>query len=153
MITYKDIRIAVNRQLSKTGIRINSRDVQEGFIRPSFFVQLDNVSRSGNETQIERSMTVRIYYFPSDRYEYSIEALETQEILEDLFDLKLPVRDRLFNVEEFNTFLNDGVLNCQFDIDFYDGRKKVWKTEEDAEHELLHPIEKMKELEVNTSEE
>ena len=38
MITLKDLRLAINRQLSKTGHEVNSRDVQEGFNRPSFFV-------------------------------------------------------------------------------------------------------------------
>lgn len=124
MITYKDIRLAINRQLKKTGIEITSRDVTEGFDRPSFFVQLDNVGRSGDESQVHKSMTVRIYYFPTDRYEYSIEVLDMQETLENLFDLKLAVKDRFFNVDEFTTFLNDGVLNCSFDLDFYDGRER-----------------------------
>src|SRR5690625_3258764 len=100
MITYKDIRIAINLQLEKTEIEINSRDVSEGFDRPSFFVQFSNVGRHGTETQVERTLTVTIYYFPSDRYEYAIEVLEMQEMLENLFDLKLRVKDRLLNVNE-----------------------------------------------------
>jgi len=153
MITLKDVRIAVNKQLKKTGIEINSRDVEEGFNRPSFFVQINNVGRHGTETQIERMLSINIYYFPSDRYEYAIEVLEMQETLEDLFDLKLRIKDRHLNVDEFNTFLNDGVLNCSFDIEFFDGRKKSWQTEEDEEHELLHPIEKMEELDIEINKE
>src|SRR5690625_2247714 len=109
MITNKDIRMAINRQLKKADIKIMSRDVREGFSRPSFFVELDNVLREGNADQIYKSMTIRIYYFPSNEYEYAIEVLDMQEMLEDLFDLKLLVRDRLINVEEFTSFLNDGV--------------------------------------------
>lgn len=124
MITYKDIRLAINRQLKKTGIEITSRDVTEGFDRPSFFVQLDDVGRSGDENQVHKSMTVRIYYFPSDRYEYSIEVLDMQEMLENLFDLKLAVKDRFFNVDEVRTDVVDGVLNCSFDLEFYDGRER-----------------------------
>jgi len=119
MIGYKDIRFAINKQLSKTGVEINSRDVSEGFVRPSFFVQLDNNIRSSTENQVHRSMMVHIYYFPSDRYEYAIEVLEMQEALEELFDQKLPVKDRLLNINEVTTFLNDGVLNCTFDLEFY----------------------------------
>lgn len=142
MITYKDIRIAINRQLAKTGIEINSRDVQEGFNKPSFFVQLNNVGRSGDENQVHKSMMVQIYYFPSDRYEYAIEVLDMQETLEELFDLKLPVKDRLLNVDEFTTFLNGGVLNCTFDLEFYDARD--WnKFERDSEpmEELYFELE------------
>lgn len=122
MITFKDIRFAINQQLKKTGIEIMSRDVKEGFNRPSFFVQLNNAVRSADEHQVHKSMTVQIYFFPSDEFEYSIEALDMQETLGDLFDLKLEVKDRLFNIDEFNTFLNDGVLNCSFDLEFQEGR-------------------------------
>lgn len=153
MITLKDIRIAVNRQLKKTGIEINSRDVEEGFNRPSFFVQFNNVNRSGTETQIERMLSVNIYYFPSDRYEYAIEVLEIQDTLENLFDLKLRVKDRHLNVDDFQSFVNDGVLNASFDMEFFDGRKKMWQTEEDEEHERLHPIEKMEELDIDINKE
>lgn len=148
MITYKDIRIAINQQLKKTGIEITSRDVTEGFNRPSFFVQLDNVGRSGDENQVHKSMTVRIYYFPSDRYEYFIEVLDMQETLEGLFDMKLPVKDRYFNVDEFTTYLNDGVLNCQFDLEFYDGRKFTYNVDGT---EL--PFEPMEELDFEKVEE
>lgn len=124
MITYKDIRKSINQQLSKTGIEINSRDVSEGFNRPSFFVQLNNIGRSSDESQVHRSMMVQIYYFPTDRYEYSIEVLEMQETLEELFELKLPVKDRFFNVDEFRSDTVDGVLNARFDLEFYDARSR-----------------------------
>lgn len=146
MITLKDIRLAVNRQLEKTGIEINSRDVSEGFNRPSFFVQLNNVGRHGTETQIERILSVHIYYFPPDRHEYAINVLNMQEILENLFDLKLRVKSRYLNVDEFNAFLNEGVLNCSFDIEFFTARDRAWKTEEEEKHENLHPVELMQEL-------
>ena len=153
MITLKDIRTAVNNRLKKTGIKPNIRDVEEGFKRPSFFVQFNNIIRNGGETQIERSLSVHIYYFPKDRYEYAIEVLEIQEQLEDLFDLKLKVKDRYLNVIDFTTFLNDGVLNASFDMEFFDGRNRKWQTEEDEEHEQLHPIEKMEELDIEFSKE
>lgn len=146
MITYKDIKIAVNHQLTKTGIEINSSDVEEGFNRPSFFVQLDNANRAGNESQVERSLTVRIYYFPTDRYEYAIEVLEMQETLEELFDLKLAVKDRYLNVDELTTFMNDGVLNCSFDMEFYTARNLEWVTEERKDFLDEHPTELMEEL-------
>ena len=124
MITYKDIKIAINTRLKTLGIEITSRDVTEGFKRPSFFVQLDNSVRSADENQVYKSMTVEIYYFPSDRYEYSVEVLDIQERLENLFDLKLPIKDRLINIDEANTIITDGVLNFSFELAFYDGREQ-----------------------------
>lgn len=167
MITYKDIRIAVNRQLKKTGIEVNSRDVEEGFNRPSFFVQLDNLNRSGDKEQVHKSMAVRIYYFPTDRYEYAIEVLDMQETIERLFDLKIAVKDRYFNVDEILTNLTDGVLNCSFDIQFYDGRvydglENDWVEVEfprptpdgpDAGYNKPHPVEKMHDLDIENKKE
>ena len=123
MITYKDIRLAVNRKLKTTGIDINSEDVSEGFNRPSFFVEFLNIARSSDENQVHKSLSVQIYYFPTDRYKYAIEVLEMQETLENIFDLKLAIKDRLINVEDINTGTVDGVLNCSFDLAFYDGRE------------------------------
>ena len=123
MITYKDIKIAVNRKLKTLGIEINSKDVTEGFIRPSFFVEFLNSIRSADENQVYKSLSVQIYYFPTDRYEYSIEVLDVQEQLENLFDLKLQVLDRFLNIHEVNSTVTDGVLNISFDIEFYDGKE------------------------------
>lgn len=146
MITLKDIRIAINWQLDKTGIEINSRDVREGFNTPSFFVQFNNVNRSGTESQVKRDLIVSIYYFPTDRYEYAIEVLDMQEKLGNLFDLKLRVKDRFLNVEEFQTFFNDGVLNATFDIAFDDARDVDWVSDDRQEHLDEYPIEPMQEL-------
>lgn len=123
MITYKDIKMAVNRKLKTLGIEINSKDVTEGFIRPSFFVEFLNSIRSSDENQVYKSLSVQIYYFPTDRYEYSIEVLDVQEQLENLFDLKLQVLDRFLNIHEVNSTVTDGVLNISFDIEFYDGKE------------------------------
>lgn len=127
MITYKDIKIAVNALLTKElGIEINSNDVKEGFTRPSFFVSFDNQNRSSTVSQIEKSLTIRINYFPSNRYEYSIELMDIQERLENLFDLKLAVKDRFFNIIEATSTETDGVLDFSFDIEFSDAREVTY---------------------------
>lgn len=143
MITYTDIRMAINQKLETTGVTINSRDVKEGFKRPSFFLQLNNVGRGGSESQVEKSLTAQIYYFPSDRYEYEIEVLEMQETLDNLFDLKLPIKDRLINISEYNSFLNDGVLNVLFDIEFEEARNR--EKYEQYPYEIMHELEFNKE--------
>lgn len=124
MITYTDIKKTINSSLKKKfNIEINSKDVSEGFIRPSFFVGIENPIRSSDETQVHKSMTIQIYYFPTDRYEYSLEIMDVQEQLENLFDLKLKVNDRYFNIDETRSNTTDGVLSFAFDIEFYDGKE------------------------------
>ncbi|TCO69503.1 phage tail terminator family protein [Marinisporobacter balticus] len=124
MITLKDIKIAINSLISANfTAEINSRDIEEGFKRPSFFVEFDNSKRSPTgEEQINRKLTVRTYFFPSNRYKHSIEILEIQEKLEEVFDIKLKVLDRYFNIDEVETVVSDGVLQFYFDIQYEEGR-------------------------------
>lgn len=144
MITYKDIKKAINTKLKKEfDFEINSNDVKEGFNRPSFFVTLDNHNRSSNQDQIQKSLTVRIYYFPTDRYEYSLEIMDIQERLENLFDLKLKVKDRYLNIMETSGNETDGVLEFSFDIDFYEARESMYQGDE-----TQHNQEMMQSLEI-----
>lgn len=124
MINTKDVRTAINMLLNSTGIEVNSRDVEEGFKRPSFFVDINSNKRSSSPEHVDRAMTVYIYYFPKDRYEYSLEVLDILGVLENLFDLKLKVKHRLLNIKEFDSSLTDGVLKCWFDLDFSEPREK-----------------------------
>jgi hypothetical protein len=124
MITYKDIKLAINNLLiKKFNIEINSNDVKEGFKRPSFFVSFDDMVRSSSTDQVEKSMTMRIYYFPTNKDNCSIELLDVQEQLENLFDLKLVVLDRKLNVLEASSVVTDGVLEFSFEILFFEGKE------------------------------
>lgn len=164
MITYADLKRAINAKLKTVTVEgapveLNSRDVTEGFIRPSFFVQFDNNIRSSDESQIHKSLNVQIYYFPTNRYEYSEEVLDVQEVLESKFDLKLRVLDRYFNIDEVNAMMVDGVLNFSFDLAFYDGREYeglenilVDEIKNGEEFYKKHPIEKMEVLELKEEE-
>lgn len=100
-----------------------------------------NIARSSDENQVHKSLSVQIYYFPTDRYKYAIEVLEMQETLENIFDLKLAIKDRLINVEDIDTGIVDGVLNCSFDLAFYDGREFTWNV--DGTEIPFDPMEKL----------
>jgi hypothetical protein len=124
MITYKIIKLAINTLLlNKFKIEINSNDVKEGFGRPSFFVSFDDMIRSSTPDQVEKSMTIRIYYFPRNREDNSLELLDVQEQLENLFDLKLIVLDRKLNVLEASSVVTDGVLEFSFELHFFEGKE------------------------------
>lgn len=143
MITYKQIKKAINDKLkSKFFIEINSKDISEGFIRPSFFVDFENITRTGLESQIERSFTVRIYFFPTSKDAYSMEVLDVLEGLEEIFDLKLHVEDRYFNILETNSDTTDGVLQFEFEIQYEDSRE----IEEAGQAEIMQVLEIKKEV-------
>ncbi|WP_155591857.1 phage tail terminator family protein [Lysinibacillus cavernae] len=125
MITFKQIKAAINEKLLSNfiDIDVSSKSVSKGFTRPSFKVELDNVKREGYLTQVEKSCTVRIFYFPSNDDDNAVELLDVQETLGDLFDLKFTVEDRHLDIVEPNFDEIDGVLQFEFDLQFFDGRE------------------------------
>ncbi|QEK12581.1 hypothetical protein FQB35_09720 [Crassaminicella thermophila] len=145
MLTYMDIKKAINDKLKTqfTNIKIESNNIQEGIKRPSFFVQLDNIDTKNFMTVgRDRNLTVRIYYFPSDRYKNEIELLNIKDDLETLFlyDGVLDVNGYLADIDniELDVVDNKGqdkVLHCYFDLKFYEN----WnKTDEHEEMEDLY---------------
>lgn len=125
MITFENIRATVTRNLKANfeGIKVSSKSVKDGFTRPSFKLELDNVKREGYLTQVEKSCTVRIFYFPSTIEDNAIELLDVQETIGNLFDLKFSVGDRHLDIGEPNFDEIDGVLQFEFDLQFFDGRE------------------------------
>lgn len=119
-MNYLDIKKAINDRLkSQFSIEIQSKDVREGFNRPSFFVEFDDMTRTKYESHEQKSLTVRIYFFPTSSTHYSIELMEVQERLEDVFGLKLKVKDRLININSTESLIVDGILEFSFQLDFY----------------------------------
>lgn len=124
MITYKQIKKAINDLLiSNFKIPVNSQDVEEGFIRPSFFVEFSNLTRYGLESQIHKSVGIRIYFFPTTLKNSSLEILEVQEKLGEVFDTKLKVEDRFFNILETSSEVVDKTLQFEFEFEFEEGRE------------------------------
>ncbi|KOS61722.1 hypothetical protein FJQ98_02960 [Lysinibacillus agricola] len=151
MITFKQIKTTINKKLlSNFDIDVSSKSANEGFTRPSFKVELDNVRREGYLTQVEKSCTVRIFYFPADEIDNSVELLDVQEKLGDLFDLKFTVEDRHLGINEPNFDEIDGVLQFEFDLQFFDGRESGINIEDEINNGKdwyeKHPIELMGEL-------
>lgn len=140
MLTMKQIKLAINEMLLENfpDIGIQSGDIRKGFKRPSFFVQLDTLGRDSGQFVSDRSMTVRIYYFPTDRNEYSIELLEMQDDLEDVFSLNFAVQDRVITIDETRAQEVDGVLEFEIDFEFTD-KSAAYK--DDSDKELMEVLE------------
>ncbi len=142
MVSLVDIVKAIDDKIKDNflGIEIQSTDIKEGFERPCFYVQVDdNRANKLNPNSKEKTLTIRIYYFPKDRYENRIELLEIQDILENMFFDGLQVNENFYisTLDNDLTFtVVDGVLQLSFDLYYVQ-----LLDEEDAE-----PLE---ELEVN----
>lgn len=136
MITFAKIKKAVNDKLKETfNIPVNSNDIKEGFKRPSFFIEFDEPKVEGLLTQVEKSTIIRIYYFPTNQNESSIEIIGMMDLLPNAFDMKLTVEDRQLDIFEPNFTISDGVLQFEFDLMFQDGRY------EDESAELMQELD------------
>ena len=120
MINLQQILAAINLKLAnKFGIDINSNDIKEGFKRPSFFVQFENILKTDYLYHTDRQLTVRIYYFPTNKHQYQLEVLEKQEEIEELFRLGVAVGDRYIDVVDgIEADITDGVLMVSFDLSY-----------------------------------
>jgi hypothetical protein len=122
MLTYKQIvKTTTDMLISKFPlIEVQESDVEQGFQRPSFFISLPDVNRDSRKYYSLRSMTIRIYFFPTDRYVYSLEVLDVQQKLEELFDLTLKVEDRVITISNTSSMVVDKVLEFDINIEYYE---------------------------------
>ena len=149
MITLKKIKTTLNKKLISnfSDIDVSSKSANEGFERPSFKVELDNVKREGSLTQVEKSCTVRIFYFPSKDDDNAAEMLDIREELGDLFDLKFTVEGRHLDIVDSNFDEIDGVLQFEFDIAFEEGRNREYTVPQE-QGVIIEDPELMQELEM-----
>jgi hypothetical protein len=118
-ITLLELKTAVNTLIdNEYPNKIQSKDITEGFTRPSFFIEFDNINKDTRLYYFTRNLTVKIYFFPTSRDEYSKEILEVQEKLEELFGLNIAVKDRIFTIENTTSEIIDGVLIFEFDLSY-----------------------------------
>ena len=122
MITYAQIVKAVNNKLKTQFpvIKIQDVDETEGLIRPSFRTNIDQIKHSNfMNVAKDREMTIRIYYFPSDKDKNRSEILGIQDQLEDLFlNDNTIVTDNGVIIEIYESEFDvvDKVLHFYFDI-------------------------------------
>lgn len=128
MIGLKDIRARIVYLLKqKFDLEIYGDDVTEGFTRPCFFVRTENHVHSATNYHVDKTISINIYYYPSDRYNNQIETMDIQRRLESVFDLKLIVNDRHFNIVEIESDVVDGILAFGFDIEFSTPRAAAYE--------------------------
>lgn len=120
MINLKDIKASINSILkSNFKIPVKSQDIEKGFERPSFTVYFDNVKIETLHSQIETSLTVRIYYFTEvESVNGSVEILDMQYQLPILFGNNLKVKDRAIHISDVDSSVVDGVLMFEFNLLF-----------------------------------
>lgn len=73
---------------------VNDMDIDEGFIRPSYFIDVEDVQTSWVASDyIKESSTLKIVFFAENRYEGFLDLLDMKNNLTVLFDDPLYVTD------------------------------------------------------------
>lgn len=145
MITLVQIGTAINKRLIAVlpNIAINTKDIIDGFVRPSLTVDFDNTIPSKFGTQgFERTISVTVYFFPTSLTKYKFEILEVQQLLELSFVENLEIIEGfvVFPSELASTKV-DGILQFSFDIQLIEIKEEITDGSDG--------IELMDELDVN----
>ncbi|MBU5427159.1 hypothetical protein KQI41_12105 [Tissierella pigra] len=121
IVKYTDIYKAIVKRIkTKFPNIVFSTDVEKDVVRPSFFIELNNIKISDFMREARDTyLTARIYYFSSTADENGIELLNMYDDLVELF-----LENNLITVDEYVKFeineleinVIDKVLHCYFDI-------------------------------------
>lgn len=132
--------IAKKIKLKFTDIPVKSTNVEE-IIRPSFSMDFDNVKADDfMDEALDRNITVRIYYFATNRYKHKVENLNIQNDLTILFleDNILEVNENTkIQIEELEFDIVDGVLVMNFDIFISEDYNRIDDTPNMEELEII----------------
>lgn len=124
MITIKDVLENIKEKLSVAfpGIEIQSQDVGEGFIRPSFKLYSSDINTSNSMKKYrETEATISIIYFPKNKKVNQMEILDILEKLNEIFtdDNMLIIKEKIYiDITEVDSSIVDKVLYFDFDINF-----------------------------------
>ncbi len=140
MIILTDLITVINNALATKFPTVNrlSTDIEEGFDRPAFFVDIDNHNKSMlGEVLKDVNLTVRIYYFSSSKYKNRLELLNMIENLNSLFLTNLKINEDLYiPIDEINsTITEEKVLVVDFDVRY------VYEVAEDDDFDLIENLE------------
>lgn len=120
------------------GIEIIPYDITEGFKRPSLKIDVTSgVLEHLNPNYLNRSLTVRVYFFASDVIRYKIENLKAQYILEMSLVNGIKVENLNIPVYDIDSNIIDSVLEVEFSINI-NFEKSIL---DDQEYELMEDIE------------
>lgn len=140
MITYKNILVSLISQIRGTikGVTVTSNDISEGFERPSFFIDIENVRPENFMNKFsEKTLDIEILYFPKDINKNQLELLEITDMLSKNFidNNYIELEDGLI-VEVKNAKFNTVNKVLHFDFEIF-----ISEEYEEKEYELMEEIE------------
>lgn len=124
MVKYTEIIKAINNKIkAKFPIIpiVSESDVEEKIVRPSFMTTLDGINQQdfmGNV--IDKTLTIRVFYFSSTRDKNKIENLGMIDSLNEIFleDNQIEANGFRISIGETDVNIVDKVLEYNFEISF-----------------------------------
>lgn len=153
MLGISKVIVAIKKKLNKAfpKIEVQMQDIEEGFKRPSFFIELANIkSKDFMKNFKNNSLTVRIIYFPSHPHKNQLELLKMMDELDKIFiednilELDVDFRTEIYEADKN---VVDKVLHYNFDIYFSEQYIKEMIEVEMMEN-LEFKMEMMKDIEI-----
>ena len=125
MIGIKDIIAAINNLLKENfpDVKRQSTDIRQGYTRPCFYTEMDRDMANKLNTRLrEKTVSIRIYYFPTTEYDSRVELLNIQDKLEDIFlegvwitpSFFMPTFQQDGQDSGLDFVIVDGILQLQF---------------------------------------
>lgn len=122
MIELINIQSAIVSRIYEVApnIEVNSSDIEEGFNRPSFFVDmLDVESKNLMNKFNEKKIEMEVLYFPKDPQRNTVDLLQARDTFNKMF-IENPYiaieEDLIVEVENIDIFEIDKVLHCKFSL-------------------------------------
>lgn len=120
MLTLREILSCfVTRLREKVNCSISSQDISERFEKNTLYIYFDNVKQNDYMKKfVEKNITVRLIYFPKDDKHNTIELLEMQDILLELFTVEdiINLKNKAYaQINSVNTNRHDGTVLFDFD--------------------------------------
>lgn len=120
MITLLDIQKSISRKLDSkfSDYYIYTEEVKDGLKRPSFFINIMPISTKNFIANKEKLINIDIMYFSEN--ETNEEKLNMINMLEDLLNITLEIKDRVITIESLDFKVVNDILHCIFNLDFTD---------------------------------
>ena len=118
MITLHDIETAVAERLKSAGHTVTAAEVEEGFDKPTFFIDIfQNGAELENQFMELVNVGVELRYFPATETREALVIMA--DALRDLFTATpLTVGDRFLSVLEILFDTDAPALLCYFELEF-----------------------------------
>lgn len=136
-----DIKQAINDLMRPNfpGHGFYSLEIQEGFTRPCFFIELLPVVRDNEGGGLySRRVSIAINYFSEDKTD--LENLKMQWELEKLFGQALVIGDRVIPIDSTQSYVTDGVLHFSYNLDYVDSIDETEQLGYDPDAELMQEL-------------